>query len=131
MIATEIDMRDDMPPSKQALADDWDEASIRARAAADTERAVEDAQPGKTEEIEVPRSKVNTNRGCLPGRRADFCPSGAQRRWPPLRAASAGTAAPHVVLKIRRRKFNQQSFTVPERLSSPAVCSVPAKASIC
>ena len=65
---TEIDIQDDMPTSTQALADDWDEASIRARAAADTERAVEDAQPGKTEEIEVPRSKVNTNRGCLPGR---------------------------------------------------------------
>ena len=35
-------------------ADDWDEAAIRARAAEDTERAVEDAQPGKTEEVESP-----------------------------------------------------------------------------
>ena len=45
---------------KRTIAEDWDEASIRARAAADTERAVEDAQPGKTEEVEVPRSKINT-----------------------------------------------------------------------
>ena len=42
------------------MADDWDEASIRARAAADTEQAVEDAQPGRTEEVEIPRSKINT-----------------------------------------------------------------------
>src|SRR6266478_4588895 len=54
---TEIDIQDDMPEAN--ISDDWDEASIRARAAKATEDAVEDAQPGKTEEIEVPRSKVN------------------------------------------------------------------------
>src|ERR1700729_1600688 len=42
---TETAVKDDMPPSTQALSDDWEEASIRARAAADTERAVEDSQP--------------------------------------------------------------------------------------
>jgi chromosome segregation protein len=58
--AVEIDIQDEMPESAAASADDWDEASIRARAAADTEQAVEDAQPGKTEEVEVPRSRINT-----------------------------------------------------------------------
>ena len=60
---TEIDIHDDLPQESLAesdISDDWDEASIRARAAAATEKAVEDAQPGKTEEVEVPRSKVNT-----------------------------------------------------------------------
>src|SRR5271168_3322081 len=42
------------------ITDDWDEASIRARAAQATEQAVEDAQPGRTEEVEIPRSKINT-----------------------------------------------------------------------
>ena len=45
--ATEIDIQDDMPaPAEAHVTDDWDEASIRSRAAADTEQAVEDAQPG-------------------------------------------------------------------------------------
>ena len=48
---TEIDIRDDL--SESNISDDWDEASIRARAAAATDQAVEDAQPGKTEEVEV------------------------------------------------------------------------------
>src|SRR5258707_519436 len=60
---TEIDIQDELPESN--ISDDWDEASIRARAAKATEEAVEDAQPGKTEEVEIPRSefsgsKINT-----------------------------------------------------------------------
>src|SRR5437879_4649343 len=50
---TEIDIQDDMPERsiRQHVTDDWDEAAIRARAAAETEDAVEDAQPGRTEEV--------------------------------------------------------------------------------
>ena len=51
---TEIDIQDDLPQDAQAeanLSDDWDEASIRARAAKATEDAVEDAQPGKTRSL--------------------------------------------------------------------------------
>ena len=44
-------------------AEDWDEAGIRARAAEETETLTEEAQPGATEEVEVPRSKINTHRG--------------------------------------------------------------------
>jgi chromosome segregation protein len=39
---TEIEIQDDLPENN--LSDDWDEASIRARAAKATEEAVEDAQ---------------------------------------------------------------------------------------
>ncbi len=53
---TEIDIQDDLPEAN--ISDDWDEASIRARAATATEQAVEEAQPGRTEEVEVQRSKV-------------------------------------------------------------------------
>jgi chromosome segregation protein len=118
--ATEIDIQDDLPQDTQAeanISDDWDEASIRARAAQATEQAVEDAQPGKTEEIEVPRSKVNIIAVAFPDDEPGFA---TQVTLPvhnvtaPLTAASAGTVAPHVVLKIRRRKFNQQQFRAGE-----------------
>src|ERR1700674_64132 len=50
-VPTEIDIQDELPiePVKNAAdmrAEDWDETAIRARAAEETERAVEDAQPG-------------------------------------------------------------------------------------
>src|SRR5258708_956376 len=102
---TEIEIQEDMPSAlERNIADDWDEASIRARAADETERAVEDAQPGRTEEVEVPRAKVNTLAVAFPEEEPNLpppvlsvvCPS------PPT---SAGTSGPHVVLKIRRRKF--------------------------
>ena len=115
---TEIDIQDDLPQDAEAnISDNWDEASIRARAAEATEQAVEDAQPGKTEEIEVPRSKVNIIAVAFPDDEPGFA---AQVALPvhnvtaPLTAASAGTVAPHVVLKIRRRKFNQQQFRAGE-----------------
>jgi chromosome segregation protein len=55
---TEIDMQDELPAESlrnaaeaaRRPADDWDEAAVRARAAEETERAVEDAQPGRTED---------------------------------------------------------------------------------
>ena len=60
---TEIDIHDDMPDrfadgreehiSEGRITENWDEAAIRARNAEATERAVEDAQPGRTEEIEI------------------------------------------------------------------------------
>jgi chromosome segregation protein len=109
-VATEIDIQDDMPEATEPhVTDDWDEASIRARNAADTERAVEDAQPGKTEEIEVPRSKINTIAIAFPEDEPIFALPAHTVSAPPPNAAM-GTAAPHVILKIRRRKFNQQQF---------------------
>jgi chromosome segregation protein len=105
---TEIDIRDDMP-GEERLADDWDEAAIRSRAAGETERAVEDAQPGRTEEVEIPRSKINTIALAFPDDEPMFALPVHNVTAPPAQAA-LGTPAPHVVLKIRRRKFNQQQF---------------------
>jgi chromosome segregation protein len=116
---TEIDIQDDMPAEDARLADDWDETAIRARAADETDRAVEDAQPGRTEEVELPRSKINTVALAFPDDEPGFALTlPAHNVVAPATTASAGaligTAAPHVVLKIRRRKFNQQQFRAGE-----------------
>ena len=129
--ATEIDIQDDMP-SREAdgappsamkeggasdpdarIAEEWDETAIRARAAEETERAVEDAQPGQMEEVEVPRSKINTIAVAFPEDEPIFALP-AHTVAAPADGASLGTPAPHVVLKIRRRKFNQQQFRAGE-----------------
>jgi chromosome segregation protein len=89
---TEIEIQDDLPSAGIDGDDNWDEAEVRANAAAETERAVEEAQPGKTEEIE--------------GEAA-----------PDELSANDNTVAvlgPQVVLKIRRRKFNQQQSQAGE-----------------
>ena len=110
----EIDVQDDMPQSAEAaVAEDWDEAAVRTRAAADTDRAVEDAQPGKMEEVEVPRSKINTIAVAFPDDEPIFALP-AHNVTAPAAGASVGTAPGHVVLKIRRRKFNQQHFHAGE-----------------
>jgi chromosome segregation protein len=126
---TEIDIQDDMPgvtseggaplfagvarsgssDPDARITDDWDEAAIRERAASATERAVEDAQPGRTEEVEIPRSKINTIAVAFPDDEPIFALP-VHNVTAPATAASVGTLAPHVVLKIRRRKFNQQQF---------------------
>src|ERR1700680_128697 len=118
---TEIDIQDDLPQDTQAqdaqaeshITDDWDEASIRARAAEATEQALEDAQPGKTEEVEIPRSKINTIAVAFPEDEPIFALP-VHNVTAPANSAAVGTAAPHVVLKIRRRKFNQQHFRAGE-----------------
>ena len=71
--------------------ENWDEAELRAQAAAETEQAVEEAQPGRTEEIEgeiasAPEAADSNSAG----------------------SGSVTVLVPQVVLKIRRRKFNQQ-----------------------
>ncbi len=108
---TEIEIQDDLPENN--LSDDWDEASIRARAAKATEEAVEDAQPGRTEEVEIPRNKINTIAVAFPDDEPIFALP-AHNVVAPATAGAVGTPAPHVVLKIRRRKFNQQQFRAGE-----------------
>jgi chromosome segregation protein len=107
--ATEIDVQDEMPEEAVRVGDNWDEAAIRARVADETERAVEDAQPGRMEEVEVPRSKINTIAIAFPEDEPIFALP-AHNVIAPASGSAMGTAAPHVVLKIRRRKFNQQQF---------------------
>jgi chromosome segregation protein len=111
--ATEIDIQDEMPEAGGHVAEEWDEAAVRARAADDTERAVQDAQPGKTEEVEVPRSKINTIAVAFPEDEPIFALP-AHNVTAPASAQAVGTAAPYVMLKIRRRKFNQQQFRAGE-----------------
>jgi chromosome segregation protein len=82
---TEIEIQDELPPGTE----DWDEAELRAKAAVETEQAVEEAQPGKAEEVE----------GAAPAEAGD---------------GGVAVAGPQVVLKIRRRKFNQQQFHAGE-----------------
>ena len=95
------------------ITDDWDEATFAPAPREATEQAVEEAQPGRTEEVEVPRSKINTIADCLPRGRTYLRAAGAQRHR--ARKRSVGRdRRPHVVLKIRRRKFNQQQFRAGE-----------------
>jgi chromosome segregation protein len=117
---TEIDIQDELPVSAELsrrTADDWDEAAVRARAAEETERAVEDAQPGrleemKTEEIEIPRSKINTIAVAFPDDEPVFALPA--HNIVPVAPSAAVSGAPQVVLKIRRRKFYQQQFHAGE-----------------
>jgi chromosome segregation protein len=120
---TEIEIQEEMPVSGEAgapslsrslrqggdvdaaITENWDEATIRARAAKDTEEAVEDAQPGRTEEVVIPRSKVTMISAAFPDDEPVF--AGPVHN---LTNASASVQGQQVVLKIRRRKFNQQQF---------------------
>jgi chromosome segregation protein len=107
---TELDLRDEIP------AEDWDEAEVRARAAEEVERLTEEAQPGRTEEVEVPRSKVNTNSIAFPDDEPIFAIHLVKGGNSTAEGArnSTNDNNPHVVLKIRRRKFNQQQFRAGE-----------------
>ncbi len=89
---TEIEIQNDLPSGE-----DWDEAEIRGRAAAETERAVEEAQPGRTEESE---GEVATAQETESGAEAGGEPRGE--------GGAVAVLGPQVVLKIRRRKFSQQ-----------------------
>jgi chromosome segregation protein len=118
---TEIEIQDELPnevSAQENAADlpdqDWDESAIRARAAKETELAVEDAQPGRTEEVEVPRSKVTMISAAFPEDEPVFSlPNGTLATVTPISEAGV-LASPQVVLKIRRRKFNQQRFHAGE-----------------
>src|SRR5208282_2343289 len=93
---TEIEIQDELPTEEN-----WDEAEIRAQAAAETERAVEEAQPGKTAEAEGEAGTAAPDAGITAGE--SFAG-----------VAAVAVAGPQVVLKIRRRKFNQQQHHAGE-----------------
>jgi chromosome segregation protein len=95
---TELDLQDEMP------ADDWDEAEIRARAADEVQRLTEENQPGVAEEVEVPRPKVVSIATAFPDDEPIFA-----RGLPTGQGAHSPKDPSAVVLKIRRRKF-QQTF---------------------
>jgi chromosome segregation protein len=101
----QVDIQDEMP------AEDWDEAEVRARAHEETERAVEEAQPGKTEEVEGAPTPADpaAAAGQSPAETATAVAQAA-----PESTSAQVAAPPAVVLKIRRRKFNQQQFHAGE-----------------
>jgi chromosome segregation protein len=118
---TEIDIQDELPDTASMSRteidspdENWDEAEIRARAAEETERATEEAQPGKTEEVEIPRTKMRMISVAFPDDEPVFAsPKGSRATVTPIFSASLATPS-QVVLKIRRRKFNQQQFHAGE-----------------
>jgi chromosome segregation protein len=88
---TEVDIQDEMP-----LGEDWDEAEVRARAAEEVDRLTEEAQPGAAESVD--------DEDLL------LCELPGPVKVVPIRRVIAGkeTQGPQAVLKIRRRKFQQQ-----------------------
>ena len=107
---TELDLQDEAPADR--TYEDWDEAAIRARNAEEVERITEESQPGRTEEIEVQRSKVDTIAVAFPDDEPIFAIHLIKGASIPLHASVE--ASPQVVLKIRRRKFNQQQSRAGE-----------------
>ena len=106
---TELVLQEEMP------AEDWDEAEIRAKAAEEVERITEENQPGTTEEVEIPRSKIKMVAMAFPDDEPMFAANVVPFVAPVTSASptststvSAGTIGSQVVLKIRRRKFQQQ-----------------------
>ncbi len=113
---TEVEVRDELP------AGDWDEAELRAQAAEETERAVEEAQPGKAEEVAGTGGGISGVAAAGPTQGEVAPPAVIEGHVvsSPNGEAGGSTATavlagpPAVVLKIRRRKFNQQQFHTGE-----------------
>jgi chromosome segregation protein len=108
---TEIEIQDELPARSE---ENWDEAEIRAQAAAETERAVEEAQPGKTEEVEGEfKGDVESDAKREPATAEASAGDSPDDASPDANSAVA-VAGPQIVLKIRRRKFNQQKYHAGE-----------------
>ena len=101
---TEIDIRDDMPEGFE----NWDEAEVRAKAAEEVERLTEEAQPGKVDELALPGQRNDALSVVDPDDEPRFAVF-ANPNPPASRVSLAAAASSQqVVLKIRRRKFQQQ-----------------------
>jgi chromosome segregation protein len=114
---TEIDIQDELPREAESDFADWNEAELRAKAAEETEALTEEARPGKVEEVEGEGSPTLLQR-TQNGGAADGLSDGAATGLADGAAKEGSEAAaiqsgPQVVLKIRRRKF-QQNFRAGE-----------------
>jgi chromosome segregation protein len=97
--ATEIEVQNELTGlGSNGEVSDWDEAEVRAHAAEETDRLTEEAQPGRTEEIEAQAGEQSGDS------LAPEMPSGDDDD----EKAEGQVSGPSVVLKIRRRKFQQQ-----------------------
>ena len=108
---TEIEIQDDLP---QRETKNWDEAEIRAQAAAETEQAVEEAQPGKTEEVEGESAAACRRRAAEAAATAR-----GRSRWP---ASGSEDSPPQI---------QSAAQLTPERSRSRAACSAAATANTC
>jgi len=98
----EIEVVDEIPE------EDWDEASVRAQAAADTEAHISEVQPLPAEEI--PQAAASGEEAGSSTQEAAEA-SGQETANSPTAEGETSPAHPGVVLKIRRRKFKRQEFT--------------------
>jgi chromosome segregation protein len=115
---TEIEIQDDLPAAGINCEENWDEAEVRAQAAAETERAVEEAQPGqiqpgqmKSEEVEG-EAAAETSANEAPANESSANESSANESS--ANDSAVAVLGPQVVLKIRRRKFNQHQHHAGE-----------------
>jgi chromosome segregation protein len=90
----EVDVQDDMP-------DEWDESALRAASAEEAERYTEEICPGQTEDEETASTGCATPSASLGA--GSSCASA--EGWE--KDATPTSTVPHVVLKIRRRKFKR------------------------
>ena len=105
----EIEIREDLP------AQDWDEAKLRTAEEEDVLEYIDEVRPGKIGEVSAAAPGTASAVGQESGTSAsaeDHSPSpsasdGDTSESPAGAAAAASVAGPHVVLKIRRRKFKQ------------------------
>ena len=108
---TEVEVVDELQ------TEDWDEAELRARSAEDTAHAIEEAQPGKAEEVAAaPAMGVLVSESANGDAAVPASPSSgvSESTQPAVVAEGVQITGPAVVLKIRRRKFNQQQFHTGE-----------------
>jgi len=103
---TQIEIKDDISD------DDWDEAGIRAKAAEEVEQLTQEAQPGRSEDADEPQSDGDVLAEVYPDDEPVFAASNVV----PINIATAAVKADpnHVMLKVRRRKFNSQKFHAGE-----------------
>jgi chromosome segregation protein len=113
---TEVEVVDELQ------TEDWDEAELRARSAEDTAHAIEEAQPGKVEEVAAApavgvvasESEAAYGDSGVPASPSSGVPESTQPTVVAGVAEGVQITGPAVVLKIRRRKFNQQQFHTGE-----------------
>ena len=109
--ATEIEIQEEMPED----SGDWDEAGLRTKAAQETERLTEAAQPGTVEQIEMKGVGGDALSEVDPDDEPIFAvflnPDPAVR----LPSSTSGASdSLKVVLKIRRRKFSRPQIRAGE-----------------
>ncbi len=128
--ATEIEIQDEMPGRRSHVPTTGTKPRSAPAPQKTTEQAVEDAQPGKTEEVEVPRSKINTIAVAFPDDEPIFALP-AHNVIAPATAAAVGTAGSARGSEDSPPQVQPAAVSRAERSWSRAACSAPATANTC